>query len=544
MSSSSSSTIPSSQTTATLRGRTTSASTSTVPFSDRLLAAEHRFTALTQNIAHFSPLKTQLDKHNIAIERLESEIKKKAALLQSCQEKLKAISKRSQSSRQGSHVSLHASDDSETSALVAQQQAAKEALDSLNGQLLAAKILHIGLTRQVAQYFESRGQLQSLLEEIFSGSTPEHPTEDALERELIKISTEMVKVKQDFENYRAAKNEFKEVRRYVDIWNDAMEKQVASNAKDVTKSLKKFVSFLGPKPPSYTKIADTHMAAARAFVPTLENIGLLSDIKMDTIADTSNELIIYTAKFKDCYNSLSHTLEVLHKKSRILKKKKNLCIEKLFDERSRIFSEALQSHYRNIGESLAGGSGSIAGEESTMVTGDSNATSSTNHGQYAEGSMESYSTDGSTHGRGSREMLAEADELPSYYQHQQESGALFHRRTGSLGSPAHSSSASSSLSLNSPPYMAAADSPPDYVRNEHPSSHHHSLGTVVAGPTMAMVGHMEDEDTDALFQAYHRRYDTRQRQDSNPRSRPNVMVPSDTPPGYDETQYHVVVDPV
>ncbi|KAF9179852.1 hypothetical protein BGZ51_006618 [Haplosporangium sp. Z 767] len=371
-----------------------------------------------------------------------------------------------------------------------------------------------------------------------------YPTEDALERELVKISAEIVKVKQDFENHRAAKNEFKEVRRYVDIWNDAVEKQMASNAKDVTKSLKKFVSFLGPKPPSYTRIADAHMAAARAFVPTLENIGLLSDIKMDTIADTSNELIIYTAKFKDCYNSLSHTLEVLHKKSRVLKKKKNQCIEKLFDERSRIFSETLQSHYRSIGESLVGGSGSIAGEENAMIAAGSNGTSSANHGQYAEGSMESYSTDESMHGHGSREILAEAEELPSYYQYQQESGASFHRRTGSLGSPAHSSSASSSLSLNSPLYVAAADSPPDYVRNEYPSSHHHSLGTAVTGPTVAMAAHMEDEGADALFQAYHRRYDTRQRQDSNPRSRPNVMVPSDTPPGYDETQYHVVVDPV
>ncbi|KAI7817965.1 hypothetical protein BC939DRAFT_309684 [Gamsiella multidivaricata] len=69
-----------------------STSASVHPFSDRILAAEHRFTSLTQNIAHFSPLKTQLDRHNITIERLENEIKEKTALLQSCQNKLQVLS--------------------------------------------------------------------------------------------------------------------------------------------------------------------------------------------------------------------------------------------------------------------------------------------------------------------------------------------------------------------------------------------------------------------------------------------------------------------
>ncbi|KAG0036451.1 hypothetical protein BGZ83_003805, partial [Gryganskiella cystojenkinii] len=124
---------------------------SAIPFSERILATEHKFTALTQNIAHFSPLKKQLDKHNLAIERLENEIKKKTALLRSCQDKLqiairkrgdKALSRRPQTSGQGSHVSLQpSSEDTETEALQEQQQATKESLDSLNGQLLAAKIL-------------------------------------------------------------------------------------------------------------------------------------------------------------------------------------------------------------------------------------------------------------------------------------------------------------------------------------------------------------------------------------------------------------------
>ncbi|KAG0012151.1 hypothetical protein BGZ81_001742 [Podila clonocystis] len=479
------------------------------PFSDRILAAEHRFTSLTQNIAHFSPLKVQLDKHNLAIERLESEVKKKTALLQSCQGKLKALAKRPQSSRQGSHISLHGSDDGETELLLVQQQSAKETLESLNGQLLAAKILHIGLTRQVTQYFESRSNLNSLLEEIFSGSTPEHPSEDALERELAQISADIIKVKDDFEKHRAAKNEFKEVRRYVDIWNDAVEKQVASNP---TKSFKKFVPFFGPKPPSYTKIADSHMTNARVFVPSLQDIGNLSDIKMDTIADTSSELVIFTAKFKDAYNLLSHTLEVLHKKSRVLKKKKNTCLERLFDERCKIFSHELQAHYRNVGASLA--NGSQERDESRLPI----------HRQHVEGNTD-YSSEGSTLGHGSQEFLLEPEELPSYFQHEQE--AASHRRTGSMGSPARSSSASSSLSLHSP-HPGYVESPPDYVRNE-------------PGSSLSVAAASSVDDEDALFRAYHQRYDTsRRRQDSDPRSR--VTMALDTPPGYDET--YTVVDPV
>ncbi|KAF9988058.1 hypothetical protein BGZ75_010108 [Mortierella antarctica] len=396
---------------------------------------------------------------------------------------------------------------------------------------------HIGLTRQVTQYFESRSELQTLLEQIFSGTTPDHPSEDALERELEQISAEIVQVKEDFEKHRLAKQEFKEIRRYVDIWNDAIEKQIASNAKDVTKSFKKFVPFRGPKPPSYTKIADAHMVNARTFVPTLEDIGLLSDIKMDTIADTSSELIIYTAKFKDSYNSLSHALEVLHKRSRVLKRKKYQVMEELFDERCKIFSDELQAHYRSIGERLAGGSGSASADN--MATGGGSAM----HRQHVESNLNAYSTGNSgTLGHNSQEQLLDAEELPSYFQHL--ANTTLHRRTGSLGSPAHSSSASSSLSLNSPLQIATVDSPPDYVRTELSSG---EIGVPGGGG-----GRPAEEDEDALFRAYHQRYDTRQRQASDPpTTRSGVAAAAaeaaavlDTPPGYDETRYHSVVDPV
>ncbi|KAF9013756.1 hypothetical protein BGZ52_006767, partial [Haplosporangium bisporale] len=362
---------------------------------------------------------------------------------------------------------------------------------------------HIGLTRQVTQYFESRSDLHNLLEE--------HPNEDALEKELAQISADIIKVKDDFEKHRAAKNEFKEIRRYVDIWNDAVEKQVASNP---TKSFKKFVPFLGPKPPSYTKIADSHMANARAFVPSLQDIGNLSDIKMDTIADTSGELIIYTAKFKDAYNTLSHTLEALHKKSRVLKKKKNTHLERLFDERCKIFSHELQEHYRNIGASFA--NGSQERDESRLPI----------HRQHVEGNVD-YSSEVSTLGHESQEFLLEPEELPSYFQHEHEASASLHRRAGSMGSPARSSSASSSLSLHSP-HPGYIESPPDYVRNE-------------PGSSSSAIASSSADDEDALFRAYHQRYDTRRRQDSDPRSRV-ALVALDTPPGYDET--YQVVDPV
>ncbi|KAF9910927.1 hypothetical protein EC991_005101 [Linnemannia zychae] len=442
---------------------------------------------------------------------------------------------------------------------------------------------HIGLTRQVAQYFESRGELQTLLEEIFSGSTPEHPSEDALERELDQITSDITKVKEDFEKHRAAKNHFKEVRRYVDIWNEAIEKQIATNPKDASKPLKKLVPFFsGPKPPSYAKVADAHMITARGLVPSLENIGLLSDIKMDTVNDTSNELIIYTAKFKDAYNALSHTLEVLHKKSRVLKKKKNQCIEKLFSERCRIFSVELQAHYRSIGESLVGGleehhgdgSGSGAGASSSSPQLSSGRLAM--HRQHVEGNLDTYSSEGSSlGGHHSQELLLDNEELPSYFQHQQsaqhQSHNILHRRTGSLGSPAHSSSASSSISLNSPhPGVALGsgvilDSPPDYVRDENAVA----IPTITTWTVTDMGGlsTTADDEEDALFRAYRQRYDTRERQNSDPRSRPapvTVTVPTtttmmtttvattqagatsslDTPPGYDETRYHSVVDPV
>ncbi|KAF9571888.1 hypothetical protein EC968_010541 [Mortierella alpina] len=396
-------------------------------------------------------------------------------------------------------------------------------------------LTHIGLTRQVTQYFESRSELQTLLEQIFSGTIPDHPSEGALKRELEQISDEIVQVKEDFEKHRLAKQEFKEIRRYVDIWNDAIEKQIASNAKDVTKSFKKFVPFRGPKPPSYTKLADAHMANARTFVPTLEEIGLLSDIKMDTIADTSNELIIYTAKFKDSYNALSQALEVLHKRSRVLKRKKYQVIENLFDERCKIFSDELQAHYRSIGERLAGGSGSADVGERVAANG------SAMHRQHVESNLDAYSTESSnTLGQASQEQLLDTEELPSYFQHQ--ASTTLHRRTGSLGSPAHSSSASSSLSLHSPLQIAATDSPPDYVRTEASNG---ETGEPGRG------GGLAEEDEDALFRAYHQRYDTRQRQGSDPpTTRAGVAAAAaaaavlDTPPGYDETRYHSVVDPV
>ncbi|KAK3841154.1 MAG: hypothetical protein J3R72DRAFT_159904 [Linnemannia gamsii] len=448
---------------------------------------------------------------------------------------------------------------------------------------LTHRISHIGLTRQVAQYFESRGELQALLEEIFSGSTPEHPSEDALERELEQITADIVKVKADFEKQRAAKNEFKEVRRYVDIWNDAIEKQIATNPKDASKPLKKLVPFFsGPKPPSYAKVADAHMATARGLVPSLENIGMLSDIKMDTVNDTSNELIIYTAKFKDAYNALSHTLEVLHKKSRVLKKKKNQCIEKLFSERCRIFSVELQAHYRSIGESLVGGLGGEDGLHhgdgvgaGVLSSSPGNTTQLSSgrlvHRQHVEGNLDAYSSEGSSlGGHHSQELLLDTEELPSYFQYQQSAQhhnhTILHRRTGSLGSPAHSSSASSSISLNSPyPGVALGgggvtlDSPPDYVRNESAAA----ATTTTTWTVMDMGGSSTalpavDDEEDAMFRAYRQRYDTRERQNSDPRTRPaavtvNVLTStttrvgsssSDTPPGYDETRFHTVVDPV
>lgn len=319
------------------------------------------------------------------------------------------------------------------------------------------------------------------------------------------------------------------------------------------------------------------MVTARGLVPTLDDIGMLSDIKMDTVNDTSNELIIYTAKFKDGYNSLSHTLEVLHKKSRVLKKKKSQCIEKLFSERCRIFSVELQAHYRSIGESLAGGSGSIAGESNStdMLAGGGALSSSPGatamfsggrlamHRQHVEGNMDAYSSEGSSlGGRHSQELLLDTEELPSYFQYQQSTPhnhhQLLHRRTGSLGSPAHSSSASSSISLNSP-YVGIAgggtilDSPPDYVRNESVVTVANTTYTAMdMGGPLAVAAAAEDEE-DALFRAYRQRYDTRERQNSDPRSRPATTTTMrsragtgslDTPPGYDETRYHTATDPV
>jgi len=309
------------------------------------------------------------------------------------------------------------------------------------------------------------------------------------------------------------------------------------------------------------------MANARTFVPTLEDIGLLSDIKMDTLADTSNELIIYTAKFKDAYNLLSHTLEVLHKKSRVLKKKKFTCIEKLFDERCRIFSVELQTHYRSIGESLAGESestGDAGTANSGSNTGGQNHLRAPIHRQHVEGNLDSYSSEGgSSLGPNSQEILMLDDELPSYFQHDHEAHASMHRRTGSLGSPARSSTSSSSISLNSPNPHGTTDSPPDYERTETGSGDYsHLVGVTagMAGVNLSTATATDDGSEDAMFRAYHQRYDTqRRRQDSDPRTRTAtatrttragsmtavaaaVMV--DTPPGYDDPRSRGVVDPV
>ena len=61
-------------------------------------------------------------------------------------------------------------------------------------------------------------------------------------------------MKADFEKHRAAKNEFKEIRRYVDIWNDSIEKQIATNPKDASKPLKKLVPFFSGPSTSYLSI--------------------------------------------------------------------------------------------------------------------------------------------------------------------------------------------------------------------------------------------------------------------------------------------------
>ncbi|KAI8594280.1 hypothetical protein EDD21DRAFT_393840, partial [Dissophora ornata] len=330
-------------------------------------------------------------------------------------------------------------------------------------------------------------------------------------------------------------------------------------------------------PPSYTKIADIHMANARTYVPTLDDIGLLSDIKMDTIADTSSELIIYTARFKDAYNALSQALESQHKRNRILKKKKNQCIEKLFDERCKIVSEELQAHYRSIGESLVGSPNLGMEDGSGMTTSFTNGvggstgirhSSVVHHRHHVESNLESYSSEGSsTLGHHtSQELLLDTEELPSYFQHEREvtaggggggggsggASSSLHRRTFSLGSPARSSSASSSISLHSPlsAVPMTTDSPPDYVRDEQQGPSNYPAAVTVARLSGSFASGAYEEE-DAQFRAYHSRYDTRQRQNSDPRARGANMttatvtaVSMDMPPGYDETRYHSVVDPV
>jgi len=317
------------------------------------------------------------------------------------------------------------------------------------------------------------------------------------------------------------------------------------------------------------------MASARTFVPTLEDIGLLSDIKMDTIADTSNELVIYTARFKDLSHSISHTLETLHKRNRVLKNKRNQCIEKLFDERCKIFSEELQAHYRSVGESLVGRPGLTQDEDSDIVavalanscsSNNNNNTNNTNnnngggHGQsglrlpnrqHVESGLESGEGSTSRHTNGQEE-----EEPPSYFQHEQSCAGpsahttttTSHRRTFSLESPACSSS-SSSLSLHSPVppvRVHTTDSPPDYNARDACGTSH-AVGQLPAiGPPITTAAVEDDED--AQFRSYHQRYDTRQHPTLDPRTMATMMAPNaatmDMPPGYEETRYHTAVDPI
>jgi hypothetical protein len=141
------------------------------------------------------------------------------------------------------------------------------------------------------------------------------------------------------------------------------------------------------------------------------------------------------------------------------------------------------------------------------------------------------------------------EELPSYFQHEQQrtdhattATTSLHRRTFSLGSPACSSSASSSLSLHSPvpPPHTTTDSPPDYNARDERGTRR-SVGLLIAsGPSTAA----EDEE-DAQFRAYHERYDTRQHHNSDSRAHGTTSTPTlDMPPGYEEIRYHATADPI
>ncbi|KAG0253587.1 hypothetical protein DFQ27_007331 [Actinomortierella ambigua] len=513
----------------TTTSTTTTSSSSTLR--DRIRAEEHRFTSLTQNLTHFSPLKVQLDKHNITIEKLEADIAKRNNIMRRCQDKLKTLAKRP-SSKQSSRVSVdavhaHSAETNEAEETLAKHQRAKEELEALNGQLLAAKILHIGLTRQVAQYFESKGELQALLEKIFVGSTPEHPDEDELEREIGLVEREMGITKNDFDRVRLAKKELKEVKRYLDIWNDTMEKQLASQPKDVSKSLKKLVPFFGPKAPSYTKVADQHYKEARTQVPSIENIGNMSDISMENTAITSSELILYTSKFNHVYTALTKQMEDLHKKHKDLRTKRAQRMESLFDRRCRIFSEELQEYYRSVGASLAAG-GSIdgpVGVDADSVTEDMGLTQESRalsglrrlHVEDETGAAAHMSGPTATHSSESDATLPLADELPSYWQYHQDGGAVLEPGQMTLTTSSRNSTMSSTTSINTPVGYSSG------TNGHHP--HYRRSGETFANPPGYATGDAEppaQSHDDEMFAEYHRRYDTR------------YAGATDTPPCYEE----------
>ncbi|KAG0242886.1 hypothetical protein BGW41_003286 [Actinomortierella wolfii] len=475
---------------------------------DRIRAEEHRFTSLTQNLTHFSPLKAQLDKHNVTIGKLEADIAKRNNIMRKCQDKLKTLAKRPPS-KQASRVSLnatnsHSTESSEAEEIIAKHQRAKEELDALNDQLLAAKIL------------------------IFVGSTPEHPEEDELEQEIKVIGREMDSAKSEFDRLRSAKKELKEVKRYLDIWNDTMEKQLASQPKDVSKSFKKLVPFFGPKAPSYTKVADQHYKEALAQVPTLENIGNLSDISMESTAATSSELILYTSKFNQVYTTLTKQLEDVYKKHTDLRTRRTQRIEDLFNIRCRVFSEELQEYYRSVGASLAAGENVDASLEGDVDSEDVRLRQESRallglrrHVEDETGATSS--TSGTTEPDSS---LPPADELPSYWQYHQDGGAVVELGPRTLATSSRNSTVSSTTSINMPL---------GYNHGLNMQHHHHS-GETSNNPPDYAVGGLDTASSrtheDEMFIEYHRRYDTQ------------YAGAMDTPPCYEEAAPRRVVDPV
>lgn len=98
-------------------------------------------------------------------------------------------------------------------------------------------------------------------------------------------------MKADFERHRAAKNEFKEIRRYVDIWNDSIEKQIATNPKDASKPLKKLVPFFSGPSTSYQSIVCVKFWCVRSWL-ILFSVGYLSDL-LDFAQYENRATVIY-----------------------------------------------------------------------------------------------------------------------------------------------------------------------------------------------------------------------------------------------------------